>query len=125
MANYLGAMNRAKVKDTRKPLTPSHKRAPKQEAAAAKRLGGRVTPASGSRDVKGDVRVRSLLRLECKTTKNQSFSVTREMVRKIEEAALSAGEMPAIIVEFNDGSGNPICEVAVVPTYVLDDICRR
>lgn len=101
-------------------LTASHRRAPRQEASLAKRVQGAVTPASGARDVKGDVRVRRVVRIEAKTTKNQSFSVTREMVRKIEEAAASGAEMPAIIVEFNDGFGKPVCEVAIVPTYVLD-----
>ncbi len=105
-------------------LTPSHRRAPKQEASLAKRVKGLVTPASGARDVKGDVRVRRVLRIEAKTTKNASFSVTREMVRKIEEAAASGAEMPAIVVEFHDGYGRVLCEVAVVPTYVLDWIAE-
>lgn len=106
-------------------LSKSHKRAPKQEQSLALRLKGLLTPASGSRDVKGDVRIKRVLRLEAKTTKNKSFSVTLEMVRKIEEAAASGAELPAIIVEFNDGFGRPICEVAVVPTYVLDEIAER
>lgn len=100
----------------------SHKRAPKQERELAKRLGGRVTPASGSRDVKGDVRIKGVLRLEAKTTKNKSFSVTLDMVRKIEEAAASGGELPVLVVEFNDGMGRKLAEVAVCPTYVLDSI---
>ena len=44
----------------------------------------------------------------------------RDMVRKIEEAALPNNEIPAIVVEFNDGEGNAEMEVAVVPTYLLD-----
>lgn len=105
-------------------LSASHRRAPKQEQSLARRVKGLVTPASGSRDVKGDVRVRRVLRLEAKTTKNASFSVTREMVRKIEEAAASGAELPAIVVEFHDGHGRALCEVAVVPTYVLDWIAE-
>jgi hypothetical protein len=106
-------------------LSNSHKRAPKQEKSLALRLRGLTTAASGSREVKGDVRVRRVLRLEAKTTKNKSFSVTLEMVRKIEEAAAGGAELPAIVVEFHDGFGRPIAEVAVVPTYVLDEIADR
>lgn len=105
--------------------TASHRRAPKQEASLAKRLKGALTPASGAREVKGDVRVKNVLRIEAKTTKNKSFTVTYEMVKKIEAAAASGGELPAIVIEFNDGNGKALCEVAVVPTYVLDEIAER
>ena len=103
-------------------LTVSHKRSPKQEKSLALRLGGTRTPASGSLDVKGDVRVQGKVRIEAKTTKNKSFSVTLEMVRKIEEAALSSGEMPVIVVEFIDAEGRQIAELAVCPTYVLEEL---
>lgn len=106
-------------------LTNSHRRAPKQEASLAVRVRGNQTAASGSREVKGDVRRKRLLRLEAKTTKNKSFSVTLEMLGKIEEAAASGAELPAIIIEFTDGFGRVLGEVAVVPTYVLDEICER
>lgn len=107
-------------KPPKKRLPPSHTRAKKQEKEVAKNFRGNLTPASGSRDVKGDVRVKGICRIECKTTTHKSFSVTLEMVRKIEEAALSGGEMPAIIVEFNNGAGKKLAEVAVVPTYAID-----
>lgn len=89
------------------------------ERELALRVGGRLTPASGARDVKGDVRKKGVMRIEAKTTAHKSFSVTLDMVRKIEEAALSGGETPALVVEFTD-NGKPICQVAVVPIYVLD-----
>lgn len=99
---------------------PSYRRSRKQERELAERLGGRRTAASGSKDEKGDVRVKGIVRIEAKTTKNKSFSVTLDMIRQIEEAALVSGEMPVIVIEFNDSCGNRIKEVAVVPTYVLD-----
>ena len=108
-------MSRDKVKGN-----PSYRRSRKQEQEIAGRLGGRLTPASGSKIEKGDVRVRGIMRIEAKTTKHKSFSVTLEMIEKIEEAALSCGETPVIAIEFNDGKGRKLKEVAVVPMYVLD-----
>lgn len=104
-----------------KGLSPSHRRAKKQERELAKRGGGKLTPGSGAFDQKGDVKkYNGVYRIEAKTTKHKSFSVTREMVRKIEEAALPNGELPAILIEFIDEQGTPQMEVAVVPTYILD-----
>lgn len=111
-------------KTEKKKISPSHKRAIQQEREAAKLLGARQTLASGAKGEKGDIRKRKLLRLECKTTKNASFSITRKMLEAIEDAALASGEMPAILVEFNDGNGRKLHEVAVVPSYVLQDICE-
>lgn len=99
--------------------SPSHRRSRKQERELAKGYGGRITVASGSKTEKGDVRIRGLVRVEAKTTKHASFSVTLDMIRKIEEAALPAGEMPVLAIEFNDGRGNKVAEVAVVPMYVI------
>lgn len=119
----LGREPRGKKPHKAKP-SPSHLRARKQEKEAANRLHAEMVPGSGARDTKGDVRLKRVMRLECKTTKNASFSVTLDMVRKIEEAAASAGEVPALLIEFNDGNGKRLCEVAVVPSYVLDHLCR-
>ncbi len=113
-----------KGKKTKKILTPSQKRAKKQERETALRLGGQRTPASGSLDIKGDVRVTRKARIECKTTKFKSFAVTLDMVRKIEEAAIVSDELPVILVEFNS-NGKPIAEIAIVPSWVLDQICDR
>ena len=103
-------------------VTRSHLRSKKQEREIAKRIGGRVTPASGASTLKGDVRLKRVVRIEAKTTQNRSFSVTLDMVRKIEEAALTHGELPIIVVEFNDGNGRKLSEVAVCPIYVLQEI---
>lgn len=103
-------------------LTRSHKRSKAQERETAKRTGGRLTPASGSGAVKGDVRLKGLARIECKTTKNKSFSVTREMVDRLETAATLSGEMPVIVVEFNDDHGRKLGELVVCPSYVLDTL---
>ena len=104
--------------------TPSHHRSRKQEKELAKRTGGRTTLASGSLSVKGDVRLKGILRIEAKTTNKKSFSVTLEMMEKIEQASLSCNELPVIVVEFNDGNGRKLKELAVVPTYVLSLLGR-
>ena len=101
--------------------TAAHRRAKKQEKELAKRGNGRRTPGSGNGALKGDVqKYNGVWRLEAKTTQRKSFSVTREMIQKIEAASLSHDEIPAIVIEFLDESGRPEMEVAVVPTYLLD-----
>jgi Holliday junction resolvase len=61
------------------------------------------------------------MRIEAKTTSGKSFSVTREMIEKLESHSLQAGEVPAIVVEFLV-KGKPVAEVAIVPTYALAKI---
>jgi len=103
-------------------LHPSMQRSKDQEEELALRVGGRKTLASGALDVKGDVRKKGVVRIEAKTTSHKSFSVTLDMLKKIEDAAFSANELPAIVVEFIDQKGKPKSSVAVVPTYVLEMI---
>lgn len=103
-------------------LSNSHRRAPKQERELVQRLGGRRTSASGAKDEKGDVRIKGVVRIEAKTTKNKSFSVSLDMLDKIESAAVASGEMAVMVIEFNDGFGRKLGEVAVMPTYALETI---
>ena len=97
--------------------TPSHARSPKQERELAGALAGEVTRGSGCGRTKGDVRVKGVLRVEAKTTKHKSFSVTTDMIEKIENAAITEGEVPAIVVELQSR-----VSVAVIPVYVLEMI---
>ena len=108
-------------------LSSSHRRAPKQERELSKKVGGRLTPASGSRDEKGDVRLKSVARIECKTTSKDSFSITKALIHKIEAAAMPAGELPVIVVEFNDGSSTArkLAEVAVLPMWALEALLEN
>lgn len=99
--------------------TPSHHRSKKQEKELATRIGGRVTLASGALSMKGDVRKPGVVRIEAKTTKHRSFSVTMDMIQKIEDAALPHGEIPVIVVEFHE-NGRKVKEVLVVPSYALE-----
>jgi Holliday junction resolvase len=97
-------------------------RSKKQERTLSLRYKGSLVPGSGSARQKGDVMgcCGGVVRIEAKTTGAKSFSVTRDMVRKIEDAALPNNELPAIVIEFIDEFGKPVMEVAVVPTYALN-----
>lgn len=106
-------------------LTRSHRHAPKQERAVAKRLNARLTKGSGAGEEKGDCRVKGVARIECKCTSKKSFSVTREMIDKIEMAACSAGELPMIEIQFLDDRGKVTHTCAVVPSYAIDYLVER
>lgn len=104
---------------------PSVHRSRKQERSTAKRVGGNVTKASGAGDFeKGDVRVKRVSRIECKTTKAKSFSVTLDMIEKIEAAALQAGEVPVMEIEIDNTARKPV-SVIVMPSWALDMLLQR
>lgn len=95
------------------------KKANRQEARIANRIGGEVTKASGSGPFeKGDVRLKGIARIEAKTTRASSFRVTTEMIEKIEAHALQAGEVPVIEIELADGAKT----VALIPIWALDTL---
>ena len=99
----------------------AYRRSKKQEKSLAERGKGRLVPRSGAGPEKGDIKkYRGIVRIEAKTTSRKSFSVTREMIAKLEDAALPHGEIPALVIEFINEQGVPEAEVAIVPTYILD-----
>lgn len=100
----------------------SHKRAVIQERELALRMGGHVTPGSGNKEVKGDIRVRGICRIEAKTTKHKSFSVTLSMLDKIESAAIPHSEIPCMVIEFINDDGRPLKELAVIPVWALQQL---
>jgi len=104
-------------KDARK--SQGYLRSPKQERQLAKRTKGTTTSNSGAGKTKGDVRVKGIARIEAKCTQNKSFSVTRDMIEKITNAATFNDEIPAIVIEFLDRDGKPDSEVAVIPVTDL------
>ncbi len=97
----------------------SHARAPEQEKEVNRRLGAKAVKGSGCGDEKGDGRKKGICRIETKTTSAKSFSVTREIARKIEDAAVNLGEVPALVVEFND-NGKKVMELAIIPMWALE-----
>jgi len=95
---------------------------PKQEAALAEEIGGKRIPGSGSRALKGDVRLAGIVRIEAKTTEAKSFTVTRKMLDKISAAAETAGEMPVLVVDFMPAGGHRGGRFVVCPAYVIKHI---
>lgn len=100
--------------------SPAYKHAPKQEKRLAKRHGGFKTPGSGSKRQKGDIRISGIARIECKATSRKSFSVTREMLDKIEDAVEATGELPILQVEFLDKNGKVDGKFAVVSVSIIE-----
>jgi hypothetical protein len=100
--------------------TPNHTASIKQERGAAKRYGGKVVKGSGAGFTKGDVRIHGVARIEAKTTIHKSFSVTAEIISKIENAAVPAGEVPIIEVEL--GSGHKVC---LIPTWAVEVLLEK
>jgi len=103
----------------------AYKHSNKQESSLAKKLGARTTKASGAKQEKGDVRKNGIYRLECKATSLKSFSVTRETLYKIQTAAASASEIPALIVEFLNERGTIESGFAVIPVEDLLQLLQK
>jgi hypothetical protein len=97
-------------------VTPSHARAKVQEKNLARRVGGKQTNGSGAGNEKGDVRLKGFVRIEAKTTKHRSFSVTTELIDKLEEACFGAGEVPMFEIELALGERKAL----VLPEWALD-----
>lgn len=103
-------------------LSASHRAAPVQESRVAERLGGETVVGSGAGRMKGDVRLKGLARIECKTTMAKSYALTRETIDKVENAGTGAGEVPAIVVDFIRGDGTVEHSVAVIPMWALEEL---
>ena len=80
----------------------AHRYSPKQEKATAQRIGGHNPAGSGNQEEKGDARLTGVMRIENKATTKNSFSVTKEILDKIEDAALSGSELPFLQIDFID-----------------------
>lgn len=78
------------------------------EAHTSKRLGGKLTPASGAMEgVKGDIRVGHELLVEHKATIHDSMTVPLDWFAKIAKEALQAGRVPAVAINFTTANGKP------------------
>ena len=84
-------------------FVPKKRRHPdrEQEKRLAKSLGGRRTPGSGSKAIKGDVQTRDEL-VEAKTTAKSQYTLKLEDLQKLERQALGAGKRPVLAIELNN-----------------------
>lgn len=72
-----------------------------QEERAARDIGGRPQPGSGSlAQYKGDARTPWKMRCECKFTRTTTFTLTLEMLRKIQKEAAECLEQWFLQIEF-------------------------
>jgi hypothetical protein len=107
-------------------LPPAYNRSKFQEKETKERLiGGRAIPASGAKFRKADVEVIDLARIECKATGAKSFSVTREMIRKVEEAGMLSNQIPYIEIEFVNLKGQATDSACVLTRHALTALLNR
>lgn len=106
----------------RRTRTPTHGQ--QAEKRAARRLGGRQTPASGALEgAKGDIR-RGKFLLESKATRKRSMSVQLAWLEKISKEALDAGLDPGVVLQFVDSTGRsyPAGRWVLVPERVFEEL---
>jgi hypothetical protein len=91
----------------------------KLEGRLAKRVGGRLTPASGATPfLKGDVRAKRFL-IEHKFTLNKkSYTVQVKELAAIEEKALKQGLTPALVFELPGIR----MKYAIVPLHIVEEL---
>jgi len=120
-------MNRDRFLNPDGKKSKAYIRSSSQEKMLAKRSGGKEVHRSGASNWdKGDVRgYRGRMTVEAKTTSRKSFSVTRDTMVKLEDAASSKSELPVLIIEWLDSVGSVEGELAVVPMWVLDDLLNN
>jgi hypothetical protein len=97
--------------------TDSQKRSRQQEKRAAKRIGGRVTAASGATREKGDVRAAGDIRMECKLTRRKSFNLKLAELEKLGRET-APGEDPVFEIEFQ--GVYPHKRFVVIPGWLYD-----
>lgn len=90
----------------RKIRTRANKRALSKlsEKKGARRLGGRVQPASGAlpdAGLKGDITTKDFV-VEDKITRHSSFRVTVDLLKKVRGEAVRAGKRPAMRVTLQE-----------------------
>jgi len=92
------------------------------EARTAKRLGARLTPASGSLGAKGYMDLGDF-KIEAKSTMQSRAPFGYNEVRKIKHEAGHAGKSPAITVTFTDTLGKPLTDGRWV--LIEEDLFKR
>jgi len=89
-----------------------------QEKRVARAIKGRVSIASGALEImKGDAGNEKFL-VECKLTKKQSFSLTRNTWEKIRREAMLTGKLPAMHLDIAG------LRLYVIPEYLGAEFLR-
>ncbi len=98
----------------------------KQERRNAELLGGRTQPGSGSSNrAKGDVRKFGEWRGESKFTFASSYSLTREVLEKI-NAECKHGEKPLLFLDFkNKGNGKTHGSYVVMHESDFEELVKK
>lgn len=76
------------------------------ESKTQRRIGGRLTAASGASHEKGDLSLGSFI-IEMKSTVARSISLKLPWLLKINHEARAVGKIPALSVLFTDQRGDP------------------
>ncbi len=110
-------VEQAKLESGRLPPSKKDKKlAQVQERKIAEDIGGRTQPGSGNQShAKGDVRKKGAFRIEAKWTKSSQFTITREILGKI-NGECSHGEKPMVQLDFLDrASSRPLESWVIIP----------
>lgn len=100
------------------------------EKKTAKRLGGKLTPASGAiGSAKGDIIFKEIL-MEAKATIKDSISIKLEWLAKISREATDTAKFPALSVTYVNQEGEPrkFGKWVMIPESMFKDvheICKK
>lgn len=96
------------------------------EERTAKRLGAKLTPASGALDgAKGDMALGCFL-IENKSTVQGRIGLKFDWLAKIAREARTLGKRPALALSFTTGDGRPIVDGkwVLIPEHVFDELVK-
>lgn len=98
------------------------------EKKLAKRLGAKLTPASGALSFEKSDMTLSDFRIESKATMKNSYRISLEDLLKVNQEALEKGGYPVFVIQFVAPSGDIRAggSWAVVPEYVWKEmLCAK
>jgi two-component SAPR family response regulator len=100
--------------------------APKHEKQKADELGGYLVSNSGRGKEKGDVFKKNLYRIDCKNTTANSYSIKKDLAKKLELESIGKNEIPIFVISFyNEVHLKYDCELAVMPLRNLKELLEK
>lgn len=107
-------------------MSLSHARSKTQEKGIADKLGARITPGSGNgRFEKLDVRRKRFVRVECKNTVHDSFSIDVRHIFNLEKAGATTEEIPFMVVDLGVHEKGKKASFCVLPASFLELVAER